>query len=167
MCGACSAYKNAIDWGKSFGKELVKAKPLGYLLGFSIALSLAAGMLLFLVDPNVKSPVDGVWSAWVTMTHVGFGDIVPVSLLGRLVAGLLILAGLIVLSLCTALVSVTMIGRNMEALGLEMKRREREISGIETGESRILQELIGLRERIDQLEQRLAASGPPRQEQAD
>ncbi|MDP3009144.1 MAG: ion channel [Methylococcales bacterium] len=32
-----------------------------------------------------------MWSAWVTMTHVGFGDVVPTSFLGRLFSAGLIL----------------------------------------------------------------------------
>ena len=79
--------------------------------------TLAVGLILFLIDPNIKSPLDGIWSAWVTMTHVGFGDVVPISFFGRLLAAGLILFGLVFFSLFTALVSVALIGRNMDALG--------------------------------------------------
>ena len=108
---------NAIQWGSNLRIDLFKVKNLGYLVLLAIMVTLAVGLILFLIDPNIKSPFDGIWSAWVTMTHVGFGDVVPVSFFGRLLAAGLILFGLVFFSLFTALVSVALIGRNMDALG--------------------------------------------------
>jgi hypothetical protein len=101
------------------------------------------------------------------MTHVGFGDVVPVSFLGRLLAAALILVGLVFFSLFTALVSVALIGRNMDALGMEMRRVGQEADRIEGEESRILRELARIHARLDTLEQRLLPlpeeAEPPRQ----
>lgn len=108
-------FRNALQWGNSLRADLFKAKNLGYLVLLAVLVTLAAGLALFLVDPNIKTPLDGIWSAWVTMTHVGFGDVVPISLLGRLLAAVLILLGLVLFSLFTALVSVALIGRNVES----------------------------------------------------
>ena len=106
---------NAIHWGDNLRVDLFRVKNLGYLILLAIMVTLAMGLLLFLIDPNIKSPLDGIWSAWVTMTHVGFGDVVPISFFGRLLAAGLILFGLVFFSLFTALVSVALIGRNMDA----------------------------------------------------
>jgi len=148
---------NAIQWGNMLRVDLFKSRNLGYLLLLATMVTLVVGLLLFLIDPNIKSPLDGIWSAWVTMTHVGFGDVVPVSFLGRLLAAALILLGLVLFSLFTALVSVTLIGRNMEALGGSVRRIEQEASDIQTGEDRILAELARLHARMDELEQHLAS----------
>ena len=110
------------------------------------------GLLLFIIDPNIHTPQDGVWSAWVTMTHVGFGDVVPVSFFGRLIAAGLILLGLVFFSLFTALVSVTLIGRNFEALGGSVKFLEENAGNLSSGEDKILAELARLHQRLDELE---------------
>jgi len=115
---------NAIHWGNNLRVELFKVKNLGYLVLLAALVTLAAGLMLFLIDPNIHSAFDGIWSAWVTMTHVGFGDVVPISFFGRLLAAVLILFGLVFFSLFTALVSVALIGKNIEALGVDMRQIE-------------------------------------------
>lgn len=44
-------------------------------------------------DANIKTPDDALWWAFVTITTVGYGDKVPLSPEGRLIAGLLMTAG--------------------------------------------------------------------------
>jgi voltage-gated potassium channel len=143
--------------GNNLGADLLKAKNLGHLVLLAAMVTLAVGLVLFLVDPNIKSPLDGIWSAWVTMTHVGFGDVVPTSFVGRLLAAGLILFGLVLFSLFTALVSVALIGRNMDALGVDVRRIGQEAGRIQTGEDRILDELARLHGRMEALEKQLAA----------
>jgi voltage-gated potassium channel len=116
--------------------------------------TLAVGLILFLIDPNIKSPFDGIWSAWVTMTHVDFDDVVPISFFGRILAAGLILFGLVLFSLFTA---VALIGRNMQALGMDVRQIEQEAGRIHTGEGRILAELARLHERMAALEKQLSS----------
>jgi voltage-gated potassium channel len=149
---------HAIQWGKTLKTDLIKTQTLWYLILLAIMVTLMAGLLLFLIDSNIHSPLDGVWSAWVTMTHVGFGDVVPVSFFGRLLASGLILLGLVFFSLFTALVSVALIGRNMDALGMDMKQIEHEADRLQTGEDRILNEIARLHERMAALENRSASN---------
>ena len=149
---------NAIHWGNNLRVDLFRVKNLGYLVLLAIMVTLAVGLILFLIDPNIKSPLDGIWSAWVTMTHVGFGDVVPVSFFGRLLAAGLILFGLVFFSLFTALVSVALIGRNMDVLGADMLQIEQKTGHIQTGEDRILAELARLHERMKALERQLSSN---------
>jgi voltage-gated potassium channel len=149
---------NAIHWGNSLRIELFKLKNLGYLVLLAALVTLAAGLMLFLIDPNIKSPLDGIWSAWVTMTHVGFGDVVPISFFGHLLAAGLILFGLVFFSLFTALVSVALIGKNMDALGVNMRQIEQGAGRIQTGEDRILAEVARLHERLKALEKQLSSN---------
>ena len=142
---------NAIHWGDNLRVELFKVKNVGYLVLLAIMVTLAVGLILFLIDPNINSPLDGIWSAWVTMTHVGFGDVVPISFFGRLLAAGLILFGLVFFSLFTALVSVALIGRNMDVLGVNMRQIEQGANRIQTGEDRILAELARLHESMEAL----------------
>jgi hypothetical protein len=149
---------NAIHWGSKLRVELFRVKNLSYLVSLAIMMTLAVGLILFLIDPKIKSPLDGIWSAWVTMTHVGFGDVVPISFFGRLLAAGLILFGLVFFSLFTALVSVALIGRNMDALGVDMSRIEQEAGRIQTGEDRILAELARQHELLKVLEKQLSSN---------
>ncbi|MCX7094681.1 MAG: potassium channel family protein [Methylobacter sp.] len=146
---------NALQWGNSLRGDLFRSKHLTYLVLLAALVTLVVGLLLFLIDPNIKSPFDGIWSAWVTMTHVGFGDVVPVSFFGRLLATGLILFGLVLFSLFTAVVSVALIGRNIHALGRDISQSEQEDGRVQTGEAKILDELARLHRRMEALEKRL------------
>jgi hypothetical protein len=150
--------RNAIHWGNRLRGDPFKSRHLGYLVLLAIPMSLAVGIILFLVGPNIKSPIDGIWSAWVTMTHVGFGDVVPASFWGRLLAAAPILLGLVFFSLFTALVSVILIGRNMDALGMEMRRIEHEGGDIQTGKNQVFAGLARLKTRMEELEQQLSSN---------
>ena len=154
--GWLADFHNAIQWGNKLRVDLFKSKNLGYLVLLATMVTVAVGLILFLVDPNIKSLADGIWSAWVTMTHVGFGDVVPVSFLGRLLAAGLILLGLVLFSLFTALVSVALIGRNLDASGGSMHWVEQETVGLSGGDVRILEELARLHKRMDELEKALS-----------
>ncbi len=155
-----SDLRNAIQWGNNLRLDLFKSKNLGYLVLLTIMVTVTVGLMLFLIDPNIKSPMDGIWSAWVTMTHVGFGDVVPVSFFGRLLAAGLILLGLAVFSLFTALVSVALIGRNLDTLGEGMKLLEHN-GGNAGREERILEELARLNKRLESMESLLLTGKDP------
>lgn len=148
----------ALNLFKNLLNDLKGKRSLAYLLILAFTVAIVSGFFLYILDPNVHSVFDGVWSAWVTMTHVGFGDVVPTSFLGRLLSATLILFGLALFSLSTALFSVTLIGKNIDTWGQDVRQLEQDTSRIETEESKILQELARLHERIDALEKQLSSS---------
>lgn len=147
----------ALNLFKNLLNDLRGKRSLVYLLILALTAAVASGFVLYLIDPNIRSPFDGIWSAWVTMTHVGFGDVVPTSFFGRLLSAVLILFGLALFALFTAILSVTLIGRNMDTWGHDMQHIEQETSHIETEENRILQELERLHERMAALEKQLSS----------
>jgi voltage-gated potassium channel len=85
---------------------------LGITLMVAFGFLVLSAFLISGLDPAFKNPVDGFWWAWVTMTTVGYGDLVPTTLEGRLVGMLLILVGVALFSLLTASFSVFFIERD-------------------------------------------------------
>lgn len=80
------------------------------MLGLAI---IVGGLSIFLVEqgenPGLQSVADGIWWAIVTLTTVGFGDIAPVTGLGRIVAGFLMVIGMFFLALFAGIVGNTML----------------------------------------------------------
>ena len=78
-----------------------------------IALSLAviAAIVEWAVDPEIGTFRDSLWWAIVTVTTVGYGDVVPTSSAGRIVGALLMLAGVSAIPIATSLVVSVFISR--------------------------------------------------------
>jgi voltage-gated potassium channel len=78
-----------------------------------IALTLAviAAIVEWAVDPGIGSFRDSLWWAIVTVTTVGYGDVVPTSSAGRIVGALLMLAGVSAIPIATSLVVSVFISR--------------------------------------------------------
>lgn len=144
--------KDALTLLKTILSELSNKQHLLNLLILALTVSVGAGLLLYMLDANIHSLLDGIWSAWVTMTHVGFGDVVPTSFLGRVLSAALILFGLVLFSLFTALLSANLIGKNIDTWGHDVRSLEQDVNQIELEESKILKELIRLHDRLDALE---------------
>ena len=149
-------YGNAFKWLINLKDDLLKAKSLEYIVMIAAAISVIVGFTIFLIDPNIHSLGDGIWYAWVTMTHVGYGDIVPTSFLGRLLGAVLILFGLGMFALFTASFSAALIGRDLGDVRKEMSIVEKETRGLEWEENLVLKELTRLHQRLDKLEATLS-----------
>ena len=78
-----------------------------------VALSLAvvAAILEWAIDPGIGTFRDSMWWAVVTVTTVGYGDVVPTSSGGRLVGALLMLAGVSAIPITTSLVVSVFVSR--------------------------------------------------------
>lgn len=150
-----SIYRNAFNWLIHLKQDLLKARSLEYILLIAATISLIFGFVIFLIDPNIHSIGDGVWYAWVTMAHVGYGDIVPSTLLGRLLGALLIVFGVGMFALFTASLSAALIGRDLGSVKKELELLEPETQDIKPEESLLIKEIARLHERLDKLESNL------------
>ena len=86
-----------------------------------------SGALMRLVDgreyPNVFR---GMWWAIQTVTTVGYGDVTPTHLSGRLVAAVVMIGGIALLAIVTAAVTSTFVERGMRARQESIEQMEAE-----------------------------------------
>ncbi len=71
---------------------------------------LMAGNVIYILEPQtVGNAFGGVWWSLVTMTTVGYGDIVPQTIPGQLLAALLMIMGIGLFAMITAIVSFKLV----------------------------------------------------------
>jgi voltage-gated potassium channel len=132
-------------------RKILGRNHLGTTLMVSFIIVILAGTLMAVIDPNIESPLDGIWWAWVTITTVGYGDIVPGSTAGRLFGSLLILLGIALFSMLTASFSAFFLAQGEEKISQQEAENNRQVM--------LLQQRIGsLEEKIDRLLERSSKS---------
>ncbi|HEY3247078.1 MAG TPA: potassium channel family protein [bacterium] len=76
-----------------------------YVLAFAAGLVVLGGFAVWLIEPDVGSLWDAIWWSIVTVTTVGYGDFVPQSVWGRIVAIGVMLVGISTLAALTGIVA--------------------------------------------------------------
>jgi voltage-gated potassium channel len=114
------------------------------IVGTAAVLSLVAATLERLIDPAFTTFGLAVWWAIMTVTTVGYGDIVPESPQGRVVASLLMLTGLGLIPILTSIVVSVLVAQ----------RADRERQAEETEFTQLITMLRALDDRLERLEQR-------------
>lgn len=117
---------------------------LGTTLFVAAIIILMAGILIAGLDPAITSPFEGIWWAWVTVTTVGYGDIVPTSVPGKVFASLLMLLGLGLFSLLTASISAFFISRQESGMMQQEEQTQQLIHRLE-------KKLDALEHKVDKL----------------
>ena len=53
------------------------------------------GIITSFIEPDIKNPAEGIYFCFIASTTVGFGDIVPVTVLGRLITSIITVIGIL------------------------------------------------------------------------
>ena len=125
-------------------RHVLARNNLGRTLMASLVIIVISGTVISLIDPSVKSTSDGIWWAWVTVTTVGYGDIVPQSNAGRLFGALLILMGLALITMLTASFAAFFMAEDEKLIRSEENLNTKKLALIE-------QRLLLLESKLDML----------------
>lgn len=124
---------------------------VGSTLLIAFLVVMVSGIVITRLDPSMGTIWDGMWWAWVTLSHTGYGDIVPKNEPGRLFGALIILLGVGLTAMLTATLSAFIIGGEVEKIEKEEAKGER-----------LLEQVNARLERIERLleEQQLNKTPP-------
>ena len=100
---------NRVKYYLSLLLRVFNNKRLRTVLSLILFFIVLFGFIFFITEPDVKNFSDGLWWALVTVTTVGYGDITPMTSIGRLVASALMFLGLGLIASLTAVISVKFI----------------------------------------------------------
>ncbi len=125
-------------------RKMLSRNELGATLVATVIIIILSGIMMAALDPAIKSPWDGIWWAWVTVTTVGYGDIVPESHVGRALASIIILFGMGLFAMLTASFAAFFIRQDEEKIITTEEAELDQLTSIE-------QRLTKLETKIDQL----------------
>jgi voltage-gated potassium channel len=96
--------------GALSGKRLTAVRAARIIASVTVAVTVASGVLMHWADPKSFPDIGrGLWWAVQTVTTVGYGDVVPRSTAGKLVATLVMVVGIGFLTVMTAVITSTFV----------------------------------------------------------
>ena len=88
------------------GKPLTARRAARIIASVTLSLTIISGVLMHFTDEKTYTNIgDGMWWAIQTVTTVGYGDLVPRSTAGRLLAAFVMLVGIGFLTVITAVIT--------------------------------------------------------------
>ena len=135
---------------KSVQRAVARRRIFPYLAAATVVLALISGFVMTLIDEK-DFPTYGVavWWAIVTLATVGYGDVVPTTVPGRVVGSAVIILGVTFLAFLTATVTSFFVASDQEAA------KERELRAREAADKELRELLQRLEERLSAIESKL------------
>jgi voltage-gated potassium channel len=131
---------------RSIERVLTSRHVFARLIFTTVALTILFGVLISLVDrKEFPSVWLGMWWSIQTVTTLGYGDIVPTQITGRLLAAATMIVGVGFLSLVTATVASVLVSRASQDVSSE--------------EADLMAALKRVEQRLESLEQELRSGG--------
>ncbi len=88
---------------KRIGKLLVRTGAIK-IFGAYVVVLIIGGILLTFIEPQVHGVFEGFYYCFVASTTIGFGDIVPVTVWGRIITIIVTLVGLMAVAMVPGVV---------------------------------------------------------------
>ena len=131
-------------------RKVLVRNHLATTLLVALVFTLMSGLLIAGIDPGIETVWEGLWWAWVTVATIGYGDIVPQSVAGKVFGAVVIMFGVGFFSLLTASFSAYFVSRGEieieEEEAEEIYRLKDIMKRIETME----QTLLRIEERLNE-----------------
>ena len=121
---------------------------------FLIVLAVGASILFYIehgINPSLSSPDDALWYEIVTITTVGYGDVVPITGIGRLVGVMTMLTAILFSSLVTATTTSSLIEKFREGREKSLIKSKETIGDVLTKLDKLAEQMDKLTSGIDDI----------------
>ncbi len=147
-------YKVLMITGKEVKKYPSKTK-LDYATVVLLLVLIIGSFIFFIVErsvnPEVPNYESAMWFSIISMTTVGYGDIVPVTLVGRIIGVIIILTGMGYVSLVTATLAYSFIDLFRKESNKAVNKVEKRVMTYEDKIDELLVKVDKLESKIDDI----------------
>ena len=84
--------------------RILKKTKAYYVIGFFVLFVLVVSAIFWAIEPDITNYGDALWYSYVNLFTIGFGDIVPVQPLSRILSVILTIYATIVIALITGVI---------------------------------------------------------------
>jgi voltage-gated potassium channel len=139
-------------------REYPSKTKLDYATVFLLLVLVVGSFLFYIferhVNPEVPNYESAMWYAIVSMTTVGYGDIVPITLAGRIIGIIMILSGMGYVSLVTATLAYSFIDLFRKESHKAVDNVEKKVMKYEEKIDELLVKVDNLERKIDETHQK-------------
>ncbi|MBR3241994.1 MAG: two pore domain potassium channel family protein [Parasporobacterium sp.] len=126
-------------------KNVLKKTHTDRIVIIFVVFFLICALILFLVEPGIDSYWQALWYSYSVFSTAGFGDVVAVTVIGRIISVIITLATIMVVAVVTGVV----VACYNEIISMQYKASKAEILGkLENLENLSKEELRDISERI-------------------
>ena len=126
-------------------QAVVSGRIIPYLVALMAVIMAMGALAVEVLSPNSFASLgDALWWSATTVTTIGYGDVVPATSGGRVVAAFVMFASVATVSFTTAVVTATFVGYHQRRIGHDAERHRE-----------LLDALTQIEQRLEQVERKL------------
>ena len=123
---------------------------LDEILGIFLMVIISFTLGLYLFDPSMNSLFDSLWFVLSTLTTVGYGDVLPNSMIGKAISLILLFGGVIIFSSITGAIASYFNKRLLNEGGAELKIIREKLDSNEKELKELKEEIANLNKKLDE-----------------
>ena len=131
--------------------DFLKNTRLDEILAILIIVVIGSTLSLYLVDPTMNNLFNDLWFVIVSITTVGYGDVIPNTLYGKMISLILLVIGVFIFSAITGAFSTYFTDNLLQEGTYHIKELNNKIDANEVKIDDINNQLLKNEEKIDEL----------------
>jgi voltage-gated potassium channel len=119
-------------------RAVTSGRIIPYLVALMFLIMGSGGLVVEVLSPNsFQSLGDALWWSATTVTTIGYGDVVPATSGGRVIAVFVMFSSVVIVGFTTAVVTATFVAYNQRRLGHDVERHQEILDVLERVERRL------------------------------
>ena len=123
---------------------------LDEILGIFLMVIISFTLGLYLFDPSMNSLFDSLWFVLSTLTTVGYGDVLPNSMIGRAISVVLLIGGVLIFSAITGAMASYFNSKLLNQGSTELKLIKDKLDANEKEFKELKEEIAILNKKLDE-----------------